>query len=111
MAPELKELQEKYKDDKQRQQQEIMKFYAENKVNPFASCLPLLAQLPFFIGLYYMLQSDLRFDICGHAARGRRGRRRQAAALRADPESDRRRAVPLRPRPDRRARPAGSWSR
>ena len=37
-----------------------MKFYAENKVNPFASCLPLLAQMPFFIGLFYLLQSDLR---------------------------------------------------
>ena len=67
MAPELKKLQSKYKDDKQRQQQEIMKFYAENKINPFASCLPLLAQFPFFIGLYYLLQSDLRFEICGDA--------------------------------------------
>ncbi len=68
VAPELKKLQAKYKDDKQRQQQEIMKFYAENKINPFASCLPLLAQFPFFIGLYYLLQSDLRFEICGDAA-------------------------------------------
>jgi YidC/Oxa1 family membrane protein insertase len=68
VAPELKKLQAKYKDDKQRQQQEIMKFYAENKINPFASCLPLLAQFPFFIGLYYLLQSDLRREICGAAA-------------------------------------------
>jgi YidC/Oxa1 family membrane protein insertase len=68
VAPELKKLQAKYKDDKQRQQQEIMKFYAENKINPFASCLPLLAQFPFFIGLYYLLQSDLRREICGKAA-------------------------------------------
>ncbi len=68
VAPELKKLQTKYKDDKQRQQQEIMKFYAENKINPFASCLPLLAQFPFFIGLYYLLQSDLRREICGKAA-------------------------------------------
>ncbi len=68
VAPELKKLQAKYKDDKQRQQQEIMKFYSENKINPFASCLPLLAQFPFFIGLYYLLQSDLRFEICGNAA-------------------------------------------
>ncbi len=70
VAPELKKLQAKYKDDKQRQQQEIMKFYAENKINPFASCLPLLAQFPFFIGLYYLLQSDLRREICGEAAKG-----------------------------------------
>ena len=60
VAPELKKLQSKYKDDKQRQQQEIMKFYAENKINPFASCLPLLAQFPFFIGLFYLLQGPLR---------------------------------------------------
>ena len=42
LAPEMNELKEKYKDDKQRQQQEIMKFYQENKINPLASCLPLL---------------------------------------------------------------------
>ena len=64
VAPQLKELQAKYKDDKQRQQQEVMKFYSENKINPFASCLPLIAQLPFFIGLFYLLQSDLRNEIC-----------------------------------------------
>ncbi len=69
VAPQLKELQAKYKDDKQRQQQEVMKFYAENKINPFASCLPLLAQLPFFIGLFYLLQSDLRREICGQTAK------------------------------------------
>jgi YidC/Oxa1 family membrane protein insertase len=69
VAPQLKELQAKYKDDKQRQQQEVMKFYAENKINPFASCLPLVAQLPFFIGLFYLLQSDLRREICGQTAK------------------------------------------
>jgi YidC/Oxa1 family membrane protein insertase len=41
-----------------------MKFYRENKVNPLASCLPLLAQLPVFLALFYMLQDDLRLDIC-----------------------------------------------
>src|SRR6478672_7508285 len=64
IAPQLKELQTKYKDDKQRLQQETMKFYQENKVNPFASCLPLLAQLPVFLALFYMLRKDLRIDIC-----------------------------------------------
>ncbi|MDX6677313.1 MAG: YidC/Oxa1 family rane protein insertase [Solirubrobacteraceae bacterium] len=68
VAPELKELQAKHKDDKQRQQQEVMKFYAENKINPFASCLPLVAQMPFFIGLFYLLRSDLKEDICGKVA-------------------------------------------
>jgi YidC/Oxa1 family membrane protein insertase len=67
VAPQLKELQAKHKDDKQRQQQEVMKFYAEHKINPFASCLPLVAQMPFFIGLFYLLQKDLRFEICGQA--------------------------------------------
>ncbi len=67
VAPELKALQAKHKDDKQRQQQEVMKFYADNKINPFASCLPLVAQMPFFIGLFYLLQSDLRREICGKA--------------------------------------------
>jgi YidC/Oxa1 family membrane protein insertase len=62
--PELKALQAKYKDDKQRQQQEVMKFYKENNVNPFASCLPLAAQLPVFISLFYMLREDLRPNIC-----------------------------------------------
>jgi YidC/Oxa1 family membrane protein insertase len=62
--PELKKLQEKYKNDKERLNQEMMKFYRENKVNPFASCLPLLAQLPVFLSLFYMLQADLRRDIC-----------------------------------------------
>ncbi|MGI8413002.1 MAG: YidC/Oxa1 family membrane protein insertase [Solirubrobacteraceae bacterium] len=69
VAPELKALQAKYKDDKQRQQQEVMKFYSENKINPFASCLPLVAQMPFFIGLFYVLQDDLREDICGQTAK------------------------------------------
>ena len=50
-----------------------MKFYKENQVNPFASCLPLLAQLPFFLGLFYLLQSDLRHEICGQAAKRRAG--------------------------------------
>jgi YidC/Oxa1 family membrane protein insertase len=67
LAPELKALQEKYKDDKQRQQQEIMSFYREHKVNPFASCLPLLLQLPVFISLFYMLRTDLKKHICGPA--------------------------------------------
>src|SRR5438034_3302353 len=64
LAPEIKALQEKYKDDKQRLNQEMMKFYQENKVNPFGSCLPLLLQMPVFISLFYMLRTDLKKDIC-----------------------------------------------
>jgi YidC/Oxa1 family membrane protein insertase len=63
-TPELKAIQARYKEDKQRQQQEVMKFYKENKINPAGACLPLAAQLPVFISLFYMLRSSLRKDIC-----------------------------------------------
>lgn len=56
VAPELKALQQKYKHDKQRQQQEIMNFYRENKVNPAASCLPIVLQIPVFIALFFVLK-------------------------------------------------------
>ena len=62
--PELKALQAKYKDDKARQQEEMMKFYKENNVNPFGACLPLILQLPVFFSLYYLLRSNLRGYIC-----------------------------------------------
>src|SRR5947199_1225629 len=65
LQPQIKEIQAKYKDDKQRQNQEMMKFYQENKVNPLGSCLPLLFQLPVFLALFYMLRTDLKQDICG----------------------------------------------
>ncbi len=64
LSPLMKEIQAKYKEDKQRQQQEIMKLYKEHGVNPFGSCLPLVAQLPVFVSLYYMLRQSLRADIC-----------------------------------------------
>src|SRR3954451_19039290 len=69
--PELKALQEKYKGDKDRMNQEMMKFYRENKINPLASCLPLVAQIPVFISLFYMLRHDLLFDICPGINEGR----------------------------------------
>src|SRR6478609_3859526 len=69
LSPQIAALKEKYKDDKQRQQQEIMAFYRENKINPLASCLPLLLQLPVFISLFYMLRTDLKLDICGQQLR------------------------------------------
>ncbi len=70
LQPEMKAIQNKYKDDKQRQQQELMKFYKENQVNPLGSCLPLVAQLPVFISLFYMLRSSLRIDICPQSQPG-----------------------------------------
>jgi YidC/Oxa1 family membrane protein insertase len=57
-APQIKALQERYKDDKQRQQRELIAFYQENKINPFASCIPLLLQLPVFLALYQLLNSS-----------------------------------------------------
>jgi YidC/Oxa1 family membrane protein insertase len=60
----MKAIQRKYKDDKQRQQEEMMKFYRENGINPFASCLPMLAQFPVLISLYFMLRKNLRDYIC-----------------------------------------------
>jgi len=55
-APQMKEIQKKYKSDKKKQQEELMKFYKENRINPAASCLPLLAQFPVFISLYLVLK-------------------------------------------------------
>jgi YidC/Oxa1 family membrane protein insertase len=65
--PELKAIQQRYKDDKQRQSEEMMKYYREHGVNPFAACLPLLIQLPVLISLFYMLRTDLKEKICGPA--------------------------------------------
>ena len=56
-APEMKRIQQKYKHDKQKQNEELMKFYRENKINPAASCLPMLLQVPVFIALYYTLRN------------------------------------------------------
>lgn len=58
IQPQMKELQERYKDDRERQQRETIKLFQEHGVNPFASCLPLLLQLPVFISLFYLLQGD-----------------------------------------------------
>lgn len=63
LQPQIKEIQAKYKNDKQRMQQEMMRFYQENKVNPLASCVPLLAQLPVFFTLFSVLRHELPSDI------------------------------------------------
>src|SRR3954451_12508681 len=57
LQPKIKEIQARYKDDKQRVNQEVMAFYQREKVNPLGSCLPLLLQIPFFISLFYLLRS------------------------------------------------------
>jgi YidC/Oxa1 family membrane protein insertase len=58
LQPKIKEIQERYKDDRQRMNQEVMAFYQREKVNPLGSCLPLVLQIPFFISLFYLLRSD-----------------------------------------------------
>ncbi|HXF32793.1 MAG TPA: YidC/Oxa1 family membrane protein insertase [Solirubrobacterales bacterium] len=71
LQPQIKEIQEKFKNDKQRMQQEMMRFYKENKVNPLASCIPLIAQLPVFITLFYTLRHELPPDMgceAGHCS-------------------------------------------
>ena len=55
LQPKMKAVQERFKDDKQRQQQEILKLYQEEKVNPAAGCLPILLQIPVFYALYKCL--------------------------------------------------------
>jgi len=55
IQPKIKELQAKYKDDKEKLQEETLKFYQENKVNPFGGCLPMLLQMPLLIALYQVL--------------------------------------------------------
>jgi YidC/Oxa1 family membrane protein insertase len=56
-APQMKEIQRKYKGDRQKLNEELMKFYKENNINPASSCLPLVAQIPVFIGLFYTLRT------------------------------------------------------
>ena len=64
--PEMKRIQERYKDDSQRKNQELMKFYQENKVNPLRSCLPILLQIPFFISIFYLLRDkEFKREITG----------------------------------------------
>jgi YidC/Oxa1 family membrane protein insertase len=55
-APEMKKIQTQYKHDRQKMNQELMAFYKENQINPAASCLPIVAQIPVFIGLFFVLK-------------------------------------------------------
>ena len=55
LQPEMKKIQQKYKDDRQKQSEELMKLYKEHKTNPLASCFPILAQAPIFFALFQVL--------------------------------------------------------
>jgi YidC/Oxa1 family membrane protein insertase len=64
-APQMKEIQKKYKGDRQKMNEEMMRFYKENNINPAASCLPLLAQLPVFFSLYLVLRQFAKHPPAG----------------------------------------------
>lgn len=57
LKPDMDRIRAQYKDNRQRQQEEIMKLYQERQVNPFGSCFPLLVQMPIFIGMFYVIRS------------------------------------------------------
>ncbi|MDX3576482.1 MULTISPECIES: membrane protein insertase YidC [unclassified Streptomyces] len=65
LQPEMKKIQERYKNDKQRQSEEMMKLYKETGTNPLSSCLPILAQSPFFFALYHVLNGIATGDQIG----------------------------------------------
>jgi YidC/Oxa1 family membrane protein insertase len=67
-APQMKEIQKKYKGDRAKMNEELMKFYKENNINPAASCLPLLAQFPIFISLFYVLRHFAKHPPAGNLA-------------------------------------------
>jgi YidC/Oxa1 family membrane protein insertase len=58
LQPEIKRIQERYKGDRQRMNQEVMAFYQREKVNPLSSCMPLVLQIPFFMSLFFLLRSS-----------------------------------------------------
>jgi YidC/Oxa1 family membrane protein insertase len=66
--PEMKAIQQRYKADKKKQNEELMKFYRENSINPAASCLPMLLQIPVFIALFYTLKTFSKHPPGGHVA-------------------------------------------
>ncbi|AVV41640.1 membrane protein insertase YidC [Streptomyces sp. ID05-04B] len=65
LQPEMKKIQERYKNDKARQSEEMMKLYKETGTNPLSSCLPILAQSPFFFALYHVLNGIATGDQIG----------------------------------------------
>jgi YidC/Oxa1 family membrane protein insertase len=69
-APEMKAIQQKYKHDKQKMNAEMMAFYKENQINPASSCLPILAQFPVFISLFFVLRDAEKELIAQHGSAG-----------------------------------------
>ncbi len=63
LQPKLKEIQKKYKDDKEKQSREVFKLYQETKINPFSGCFPLLLQLPILIALYQVFLKGFNEEV------------------------------------------------
>jgi YidC/Oxa1 family membrane protein insertase len=63
LQPQIKELQKKYKDDRQKQSEELMKLYRETGTNPFSSCLPIILQMPIFFALFHVLNFSVAKEI------------------------------------------------
>ena len=85
LQPEMKKIQARFKDDRQRMNQEMMKFYQENKVNPLGSCLPLLLQIPFFIALFELLRSERVQGARSRATRASSSSRTSPSTLTGEP--------------------------
>ena len=68
IQPKIKEIQEKYKNKPEKQQEELMKIYQEAKINPLAGCLPLLIQMPILIGLFNVLREPVTHGVFQSAA-------------------------------------------
>jgi YidC/Oxa1 family membrane protein insertase len=69
-APEMKAIQQRYKNDRAKMNQEMMAFYKENQINPASSCLPILAQFPIFISLFFVLRDAEKELIAQHGSAG-----------------------------------------
>ena len=65
LQPQMKEIQKKYKDDRQKQSEEMMKLYKETGTNPLSSCLPILVQAPFFFALFHVLNEVAKGQTVG----------------------------------------------
>lgn len=63
IQPQMQEIQKSYKNDKEKLNEEMMKLYQENKVNPAGGCLPLLIQMPILFSLYYVISQPLRYMV------------------------------------------------
>ena len=68
IQPKIKEIQEKYKNKPEKQQEELMKIYQEAKINPLSGCLPLLIQMPILIGLFNVLREPITYGVFANEA-------------------------------------------